>query len=325
VLAATGYSSVATSRAERGVARNEECARLADATGQTTLRVLSRVFWGAALMTVGALDDAVRVTDDMVAIAERDGSPFLRWLAAATSIRALVIAGDLDRAAARNDEALALGNAYGQPDAPQWWAAVAAGLGWLRGDSRDFAPAAAGVAEQYPRAAVWRGAQAWMLAEAGEVDGARAVIEAHGDALGDGLDEPWLFTIAFMLGQVAWLTGDAELGGRIASAAAPFRDYWAHYYRVLLGPNTELLGLCLAATGAYDEAVSLLEEARDACIAQRMLAHVPGVRMLLASVLLRRDGEGDAARAREMLLTAREEATACGARGLVVRVDALLA
>lgn len=323
VLTMTGYASISGPRSVQLVERNVEACRLADASGDPTQRVLSRVFLGAARMTVGDFEKCAQITRDMVAIADADASPFIRWVARANSIRVPCLAGCLDEAHAINDQALALSVELGQGDGEQWWAATSVGLMWLRGEVSSLADAVGDFADQYPLAPVWRCAHAWVLSEAGRYDEARAVIRDHGLDPAHLIMEPMPFVATYQLAQAAYRLDDADLGARVVNALSPHRGLWSHYFMFVMGPISWALGLARAAARDLDGAVADLEEGLAEFAEHDLRGHVPTARLHLARVLRRRDGPGDAARATELLALARDEATALQADSLTASVDAL--
>ena len=323
VLVATGYACISSDRWEQLIDRSSEAARLADASGDPAQRVVARVLFSAALLTAGRLDEADGVTRDMLAIAEAEGSPLIRWIALSNSIRLHAFAGHLDEAERANDQCLALAKELDQHDGEMWWAAALVGLMWLRGNVGMYADAAAGYAEQYPLAKVWRCAQAWLLAEAGRHDEARAVIRDHALDPVALIVEPWPFTASIQLAMAAFHLDDAELGARVVESIAPHPTCWSHYYLLLLGPVSWAMGVAKAATGAHDEAIAHLESSLAVLLEHHLAAYTPTIRLHLAQVLRRRDAPGDSERAVVLLSTARDEALALGATGVVERIDAV--
>jgi tetratricopeptide (TPR) repeat protein len=323
VLVTTGYACNSSDRWEQLVDRTAESTRLADANGDPAQRVVARVFLSSALLTAGRLDESSQVTRDMGAIAEAEGSPLIRWIALSNHIRVPALAGRLDEAEEVNDRALALSRELDQHDGEMWWAAGLLGLMWLRGYAGTYADAAADFAEQFPLAKVWRCAQAWLLADAGRHDEARAVIRDHALDPAELIVEPWPFTAAAQLALTAFYLGDAELGARVVESIVDHPTCWSHYYLMVFGPLSWSMGLATAATGAHDEAITHLERTLVVLGEQGLVAFIPTLRLQLAQVLRRRDGAGDAERAASLLTAARDEAVAIGAGGVVERIDAL--
>ena len=324
VLVATSYAYSSGGRAEAMVERNRETVRLADVGGDPALQVLARLFFGAALLTTGKLESSAAATREMVAIADAECPPIIRWTAGANSIRLLSLAGALDDADRFNDEMLALATELGQRDGEQWWAGTLVGHAWLRGDAGPLADAAAVFADQYPLAPAWRTLHAWALTEAGRLDEARAVIGDHGLDPAGLIVDPLPFVANFQLALAAFRLGDDELGARVVAALAPHRHVWAHYFLFAMGPVTWALGLARAAMGNDDQAIADLDEALAALVEHGLTAHLPTIRLQLAEVLTRRGAEGDIERASALLATARQEAVTIGAPTIVSKVDALV-
>jgi hypothetical protein len=323
VLVATGYACMSSDRWKQLIDRSAEATRLADASGDPAQRVVARVFLSSMLLTAGRLDDSQRVTHDMLAIAEAEGSPLIRWIALSNSTRLPALAGDLDEAEAVNKQCLAFAQELDQLDGEMWWAAALVGLMWLRGDVGAYADAAADFAEQFPLAKVWRCAHAWLLAEAGRHDEARAVIRDHALDPVALLVEPWPFVPATQLAFAAFHLDDAELGARIVESVSPYSTCWSHYYLMVLGPLTWTLGMATAAMGAHGEAISHFERTLVTLVEHDLVAYVPTLKLQLAQVLRRRGAAGDSERASTLLAAARDEAVAIGAGGIVSRIDAI--
>jgi class 3 adenylate cyclase/DNA polymerase III delta prime subunit len=323
VLVTTGYACNSSHRWQELIDRSAEATRLADANGDPAKRVVARVFFSSALLTAGRLDESNSVTRDMIAIAEAEGSPLIRWIALSNYTRLPALAGDLDQAEVSNNHALTLAQELDQHDGEMWWAAALVGLAWLRGSVGAYADAAADFAEQFPLAKVWRCAQAWLLAEAGRHDEARAVIRDFALDPVALIVEPWPFTAATQLAFAAFHLDDAELGAKVIESIADHPTCWSHYYLMVFGPLTWTMGLATAATGAYDESVASFESTLVTLVEHNLVAFIPTLRLHLADVLRRRAAPGDAERAAVLLATARDEAVAIGAAGVVEKVDAL--
>lgn len=324
VLTTTAYEWSHGPVWEQSLARCEEAQRLADETGDPSLRAVARLFLSSALVTAGRVAESHTVTAEMVAIAATDVGPLIRWGADANAIRVPILNGQLDEADQLNNELLTRGQQFGQEDAAAWWAATAGGTAWLRGNAGAMADAIGMFAEQYPRNKVWRCAHAWMLADAGRFDEARAVIAEHDLDPVQVLIEPWPFLGSSELALAMFRLDDAALASRMLEALEPYRECWSHYFLVVMGPITWPTGLARAVLGELDAAVRDLEDA----IGKVLDVDAPGVaaqmRIDLALVLRRRDAEGDALRATEELRAARELAEAIGAPEVMTRIDELL-
>ncbi len=300
VLATTGYSSMSGHRIPELIERNGEAARLADAHGDPTLRVVARVFHAAALLAVGDLGGSDRVTREMVAIASAEGAPLTRWMAMANDVRTRLLRGDLAAAEAANEAMLVLGQELGQTDAAQWWGATALGHGWLRGAIAGLADSASAFADEYPLGVAWRCAQAWALSEAGRTDEARAVVRDHHLDPRAHVVETMPYSATFQLAQTAFTLGDAELGARAVEALEPYRDRWAHYYLFVMGPVVWALGQARCATGDLDGGIAEIEEGVARLEAQGLTAHLPMARARLAQALRLRGTDADLARAEDL-------------------------
>jgi hypothetical protein len=146
-----------------------------------------------------------------------------------------------------------------------------------------------------------------------------AVVRAH-PIFGDIREPCWLALLA----EPAHLLGDVDLAERLYPVLAPHVSRF-HFLGPLGGyvdpPYARELGLLARTLGRLDEAASLLAEADARMVDAGMRAHLARVRIDLASVLLERDGAGDATRAAELLDAARAIAVELGQSRLVTLVD----
>jgi tetratricopeptide (TPR) repeat protein len=128
------------------------------------------------------------------------------------------------------------------------------------GYSGELAPLTAAMVEAYPTLAVWLTAHATTSAAAGDLDGARAVIEQLYAT--DGLavrDSTWSTTVT-QLAEVCWLVGDEARCAELATALEPIADHMAvtGMGAVCLGYLHRPRGLALAGAGDLDGAVAEL-------------------------------------------------------------------
>jgi hypothetical protein len=325
VLARTGYAAVVPSRWERLVDRGEEGMRLTDATGDPSLRVYSRAIYMGALMFAGRFAEAFEVIDDMVAIGDAECAPCERWVAHVNSLPVTYVRDGAVAVARRNEECLAMGQAAGEIDALQWWAAAAAGPFWLMAEGGDIADATGVFAAQYPGSPVWFIGWAWMLVEGGRRDEAQAVVEAHGLRHDAREDFSMPLTGTQQLAALAFELDDVEMARTVVPVLEKYVDRWPHYFLMPVAPATWGLGAALAVLGELDRAIELFDDSLTTLLDLGFRDHAVHCRIGLARVLLRRDGDGDAARARTLLADARAHAETIPAPRLVARVDALLA
>jgi tetratricopeptide (TPR) repeat protein len=306
------------------VERGRECTRLADACGDPTKRVAARIFFASALLAMGQFDESAGVTRDLMKLPQSEViAPHLVWTTRSNGIRLMIMEGRLGEAEAENDELLQIGLDAGQPDAQPWWAGTLVGFTWIRGYLGTIVDAIGEYAAQFPRSPTWSAAHVWALTEGKRLDEARAIIREHSLSASSLVVEPWPYHPPALMAFSAWLLDDPALAADAVEALAPYRDRWAHYYLVLLGPVTWPLGLALSCSGQFDEGVRALEDALSRTRDHGLSLYVPKIRLDLARVLLRRDGPGDAAAATEQLTEARREAEACGLAGVVEGIDAL--
>jgi hypothetical protein len=321
VLTATVYTYSTGAAAHESVSRYAEMVQVADRSGDPKARAISRVMLGAAEVANGNFEKSDRILAEALALAD-DTSPALSWVVHSNEIRPLALAGRLDEADAANLATLQRGQELGEPDAEQWWAAATLAHMWLRGLAGEFADVAAAYIERYPLAIVWPAATAWLLADAGRHDEARALVatlEIDPDKL---LAEPWPFVPTMQLALTAWELDDAALAAQLLDSLQPYRDCWVHYFIVVMGPVSWVLGILTVTAGDVDEGIDLLREARADLVRRGFPAHQTLVDLDLARALRRRGAPGDLELAARLTADARQRAAELGATGIVKRLDA---
>jgi tetratricopeptide (TPR) repeat protein len=323
VLALTMFPSFHVDRREAWCARAAEATALADELGDLTLATIGRLFWSAALYFVRRVDEADELTRELIELTRRDMPPPLVWSVKFHTARLSFHGGDLERLAAENDLLLQVGIDLGMPDAAQWWGAYVMTIAWLRGSMTTIVDAAAAHAEQYAPDPSWRCAQAWALAEAGQLSEARSVLHEFDVSPERVVDGPWPLQTITMLALASLLIDDREYAARLVEVLAPRRDTFAHAYCMLLAPATWPLACAQSAAGEHDGALESMEEALAFLQRHEFVAHLPRAQLDLARILIRRGGDADLTRARAVLAEARDRAVRHGCDGILGMADAL--
>jgi len=237
-----------------------ELAAAAAASGETELVLEAHLCRLSALLELG---DPAFTTElgTFTRLAEQAAIPRYLYLARSRQATAASLTGPLETA----DELIVAAGAYGERiGEPDTWAVESsqlAGLAYLRRDWTRVSNAAA--ARGYPLTPPSFGwhERAWRLVEAGDRDGAAALVAAS-PAIAAG----------YRWRQTAMLTGNAELAAAVAD-----RPRCAALYEQLLpragefavvgaavfttGPVALQLGLLAAVLGRPDDAVAHLEDA----------------------------------------------------------------
>ncbi len=218
---------------------------------------------------------------------------------------------------AEAEVASARGLEQGEPahggNATQAWAGQQYMLANYRGRLAELIPVVEAMVAEFPTMAVWRVALATCQAGAGLVDAARATYGATyvGDELPLPQSSTWYTTVC-QLAELAWNLDDADLAARLAPLTGPVADRVAvtGMGAVCIGHIARHHGLVLAVLGRDDEAVEVLEHARERAAACRFRPWLVRTQVELAAVRERRDGPGD----REAAVALRAEAAALSER-----------
>lgn len=323
VLVCTGFPGFSPSRWDSWLARLREGTELADRLGDPVQQVSIRVWLSGALFSHGLIEESNRVLDEMLVLA-RDVPPHVTWIAEYQSLRAFVLQEGVDRYRELNDKLLERGQELGQPDALQWWMANVFFDHLLRGELELLVDAAESFADQFAQDITWRMAHVFALADVGRVEEARTLFRRHLSDVGQLTGSAWPLMVVGSVARVAIELDDAEFAAELAEALAPFPDAWLHNYLSIAGPMAWPRGMALSAAGDHDAAVREIERAMDKLEELGLVRHATRLRVDFVRVLLRRNGEGDAARAAALLEQARSEAEQADYPGLVSKIDALV-
>ncbi|HWC11838.1 MAG TPA: BTAD domain-containing putative transcriptional regulator [Acidimicrobiales bacterium] len=324
VLNRTGYAAFAAGRTRHLVARAEEAAGLADASGDPAQRVLARYFWSGALLTAGDIPAFRRVTEEMAVVAA-GAAPTLQWLAMACTPRLAVLDGRFDDARRLNDDAFALAQELDEPDGAAWWTATLTVLAWCHGAFDGIVESLDAGTDVYPDEPAWAIGYAMVLAMEGREAEARDALQAQRPDPEDLVDHVFPFLNTMMCAVIAFQLDDVELAARTATALRPYQHLWVHHYAGTVGPVGLGVALCAATTGDLDESVSLFEEADRTTVALGCRGLLAQLRTFYAAVLARRGRQGDRERAADLLAWLRRDGTALAAPALLARGEQIAA
>ncbi len=197
----------------------------------------------------------------------------------------------------------------------------------LQGRLDEVEPALQSFAAQYPRLSVWGFAIAWVHAQQGRVEAARAELErvAAQDLADLPRDYMRLAAIVF-LSEVCHLVGDTRRAGILYELLLPYADrsIVVGYGIAGLGSAQRYLGMLAATLGQRAAALRHFEAALEAN--QRLHAEpfLALTRFDLARVLGSPEANpAERRRAAELLATARQQADRLGMLDLVRRIDAV--
>jgi class 3 adenylate cyclase/tetratricopeptide (TPR) repeat protein len=323
VLTRTAFAAVASDRIPRLVARTAEAAELARRSGDPTMQVTAGLFHHGALLAAGRVQEGRHVLEQVMEAAA-DGPPTLRWMADATSIKLLAAAGRFAEAEAATEELLRVGRELGEPDADMWWTGVAFQVQYLKGTAPGLADAFGAFADEYPHFVVWRTGQVAVLADAGRLGEARALLAEHDFDVEALVKDCYPHLSETFLATTSYFVGDRDLARRTRAALAPHPDEWAQFNTGIIGPLSFPLGMAAAALGDWDEADRLLEKAVRVSddLGLRGLANL--MRSYQGRLLVDPDRSVDEERVRAVATTLASEAHALGTPALVDQAGALL-
>ncbi|MGB9011453.1 MAG: AAA family ATPase, partial [Aeromicrobium sp.] len=286
VLWMTRVPDVVPERWTTGIDLDRRAIEAADRCGDPNLRVLARIGLGWTLLAIGDLAAAQDNAEEFLAIAVNEAGPVAVWYARAAVAQFPMYFGDIAESVARNEAALELGMEVGAPDAPQWWGALDGVIRWCRDASFSDHELSAAMADQFPRAPIWRCTQAMSLALADRFDEAREVIRTH------ELDRIYQYPKDYLwhcTGNIMSLTArrlaDVGLAKQLLAHYEPFADDVIHFVIAVYGPVRQITSRARAVLGDLDGSISDATIMLDWGIAQSML--VPSViyRIELAELL----------------------------------------
>jgi hypothetical protein len=298
----------------------DELVDLAGVAGDREWLVLARVQRAADRFEGGDLEEVVSELGAAGAEADRSGNPLLAWAVLAPEAGLALVRGEVARAEQVARQAATLGERAGSPQAPGVLARQLMQVCEHQGRFAEYERRARALIDS--EAIADRLDCAWVglgrvAAYQGRNDDARGHLDAAVAALAKRAGAS--ACCAASLAHLAWLLGAAESAAAIYTLLRPYRgchltDIAA---RCSLGACDRYLGQMAALAGWFDEAERRFEAAHQ--LHARLGAPLWRAHTLAdhALVLLRRGGDGDRQRAREL-----RAAAAAGFRALGLDVHA---
>jgi hypothetical protein len=308
----------AQARSRIGMA--EEIVRLAARAGDPLLGLVG-LCWRTVDLFLAGDRHAEQSHQELRERAEAAGCEAIAFVADVVAATCLARRGRLADAEATASAALARGTAAGDPDAPAYFGAMLSALRWWQGRAAEVIELVRAVSASPrlgPNDHVYVAADALLSATLGDVDAAEeALARLTGIGLGALPDSSsWLAT-QFLVGEAAFLLGDAAVAAEVRSLVEPFADLpvLPSLAVVCLGSARRTLGLAAATAGDLDAAVVHLEAAvrEDRRLGSRPMAAL--TEHALAAMVGARGAEGDRARAEEL---GRRAAESAGRMGVVL-------
>jgi len=260
--------------------------------GDPLLELQGRVWQIADGLEDGDADAIELAHAELVTLVDRLRLPQYRWYLELYGATRALIDGDVERSEQLALQALERGGplgdlnvdlAFGGQTYLQW-----VERGWLD----QLVPLAEEQVNRLPGVAAWRSALAQSLAAAGRTDEARTLLRATLDEVSAAPPEPLRSATLGVLADVAHRLGDARSAATLHELMLPEDGSMATIAQMagFAGAMAHHLGVAAMTAGDLDRAEAHLRQAAD----QHHHLRAPGwearSRLLLAEVLLRRDG-----------------------------------
>ena len=292
----------------------EEAFSLALQLGDPVLQFLSANFQSAYFLEhpdfVARGREAANAAHE---IAEVLGQPGLRWISAFTRADIALQLGDLETAEDFAEQASQIAADMNEPDGPLMYGAQLMSIRQKQGRVEEIIPLVRQIAEQYPGIPAFWSALAWMLHDAGDLEGARAVLEELGPERIAQMpyDNIWLasqMNAAPVVAALRW----HDIAARLYANLEPYREQ-LFYTGVNCGPQANYaLGLLADALGRHDDAERAFAEAHQAHEAMGARGFLAMTDVAWGAFLARRGAPADGERARILISSALSASEAHG-------------
>jgi class 3 adenylate cyclase/tetratricopeptide (TPR) repeat protein len=313
-------------RLEQNQALVEELVGLAASLEDPRMQVFAASWAFFMALDAGDGEEIDRNLDTAMTVASEIGEPGLRVMAASYHACRVLLRGDLEEAERRALEAFELGQQIGQPDALEW---LAAHLTLIRIEQDRAAEVVDGVlayAGMYPEAPAWKASAAWLLSEAGRSDEAGAIVDALAV---DGFaavpyDYLWLYAMCASA-EVAVACGQVEHAEVLYWLLLPYAGQLSNYVIGASWSVSTVLGRICTLLGRYEEAEERFRAGLEMDTRLGRAQFAARTQRDWARMLLQRGGEGDRARALELVARALETARRRGYVAAERRARAIIA
>ena len=312
---------------ERRLAATAEIRRLAEQVGDEEL-CLQGHFW--AVIDFAERGDMAAVDvelDAFAAIARGLLQPVYLWYVELFGAMRRLLDWDLEGRRRHMRAAIELGMRMNDPNLVQGAGVQLLYLRREQGRIAETEAAIAGLAEQYDTVRGWWGLLAFVHAELGRAQAARAALERLPEDLSSlPRDANWLPTMAY-IAEACALLGDESRAHALQALLAPYaeRNVIVGPAVVCLGSLSRQLGLLAATTGRTQQARAHLQAALDAHTAMGARALLARTRFDYARVLLQAGGTSDRALAAQLLGASHGDAVALGMPRLTEQASTLMA
>jgi tetratricopeptide (TPR) repeat protein len=289
------------------------------------LALVGHVHRASDLLELARVDDARAEADAASEIVVQLGQPMQRYFVIWLRSTLAMLEGRFDDAEALADEALEIGAAAGHPDAMVVYGTQAVVLGFQRGDTSHLVEAADELLAEFPELSAWPAAVALVRAMGGRPDEARDLLRATVVDLG-ALDFSAIWIAAMIaFTEVARIVDEPQAAAPIYEQLLPYGDHLCVISLTLseMGPAQRSLGVLATLMGEHARAAEHFEQALAVSAAIGAPPHVARTSVDYARLLLTRDADGDAARARALLGDASRIASELGMQGLLADIDVL--
>jgi len=308
----------------------EEACTIADRLGDPLVRLLAH--WAAGFAAIDTADRASfdRHRETIESMVAQIDAPIYRHIADNHRVFVAQLDGDpdaADQAATDYWESSAEGATHmllpdqegeGPDPGVVVWTGTIVATHWMRGLLANLLPVIEVYIVEQPDYPIYRPVLAWILALEGEEERALDVLaEWRERDFGLRHDSTWLLA-NLIWAEAAFRTDDVVSAERLCPRLEAHPDLLANSRASLAPICAHAAGLVRAVMGDLDEAVLHLEHAIEVHEELRAPYFLAYSQVALGEILRRRDAEGDARRARELLTVARSVGQERG-YGYVVR------
>lgn len=302
-----------------------EAAELADALDNPDLRFWTSAYARMAAAQAGDFEWSRQCLDTMRTVISGLRQPGMMWVTLFNEAAEGILTGNSEQAEQFATAALAVGTDSGQPDALSFYGAEMIGIRSQQGRLDELVPMIEHMTEVNPDLVVFRATLAASYLQAGDLDGARRLLESAGAGLASvPYDVLWIFALA-NYSEVASELRTEEPARQLLELLAPFDDQ-VLFIGATAGNSVAYLCACLESVlGRYDEADRHFALASEHHLRGGMQYSAALTDLAWGRMLTSRAGIDDRTRARELLSQARSAALGHGYASVADRAAATLA